>query len=51
VEYSTEEPLFQVSTKNGISSQELKWKPKYAKLEEIVSSAWEWHRKHPNGYK
>jgi UDP-glucose 4-epimerase len=30
--------------------QELKWKPKYPDLESIVRSAWEWHRKHPNGY-
>src|SRR4051812_16799446 len=29
---------------------ELGWKPKYPKLEQIVSTAWEWHRKHPNGY-
>jgi UDP-glucose 4-epimerase len=29
---------------------ELGWKPRYPKLEDIVSSAWEWHRAHPNGY-
>ncbi|MGV3773824.1 MAG: UDP-glucose 4-epimerase GalE [Verrucomicrobiales bacterium] len=29
---------------------ELGWKPKYPKLEDIVSTAWEWHKKHPNGY-
>jgi UDP-glucose 4-epimerase len=29
---------------------ELGWKPKYAKLEDIVSTAWEWHKAHPNGY-
>ncbi len=29
---------------------ELGWKPKYPKLEDIVSSAWEWHKAHPNGY-
>jgi UDP-glucose 4-epimerase len=29
---------------------ELGWKPQHADLENIISSAWEWHRKHPNGY-
>ncbi|HOB31826.1 MAG TPA: UDP-glucose 4-epimerase GalE [Verrucomicrobiota bacterium] len=29
---------------------ELGWKPRYPKLEDIISTAWEWHRKHPNGY-
>ena len=30
--------------------QELGWKPKYPKLEDIVATAWAWHQKHPNGY-
>jgi len=30
--------------------KELGWKPKYATLESIVETAWEWHRAHPNGY-
>ncbi len=30
--------------------RELGWQPKYASLEAIVSSAWEWHRRHPQGY-
>jgi UDP-glucose 4-epimerase len=29
---------------------ELGWSPRYADLESIVKSAWEWHRAHPNGY-
>src|SRR4026209_1677829 len=29
---------------------ELGWKPKYPRLEQIVSTVWEWHRKHPKGY-
>jgi UDP-glucose 4-epimerase len=29
---------------------ELGWKPKFPKLEDIVRTAWEWHRKHPQGY-
>lgn len=28
----------------------LKWKPKYDKLEQIIESAWNWHKKNPNGY-
>ncbi|HMD97567.1 MAG TPA: UDP-glucose 4-epimerase GalE [Terriglobia bacterium] len=30
--------------------RELGWKPKRAELRSIVSSAWEWHRRHPSGY-
>ncbi len=29
---------------------ELGWAPKYDDLREILASAWEWHRTHPNGY-
>ncbi len=29
---------------------ELGWTPKYPKLEDIVVTAWEWHRRHPHGY-
>ena len=30
--------------------RELGWKPKYPRLEEIVASAWHWHKRNPNGY-
>lgn len=30
--------------------RELGWTPSRDKLEDIVSSSWEWHRAHPNGY-
>jgi UDP-glucose 4-epimerase len=30
--------------------RELGWKPKYPKLESIVTTAWTWHREHPTGY-
>jgi UDP-glucose 4-epimerase len=30
--------------------RELGWRPRFATLREIVASAWEWHRRHPNGY-
>ena len=29
----------------------LGWKPEHADLEEIIESAWNWHKSHPNGYK
>jgi UDP-glucose 4-epimerase len=29
---------------------ELGWKPKYNTLEQIISTAWQWHTQHPNGY-
>jgi UDP-glucose 4-epimerase len=29
---------------------ELNWKPKLASLDDIVGTAWEWHRTHPHGY-
>ncbi len=28
----------------------LGWDPKYADLETIISTAWAWHKNHPNGY-
>lgn len=30
--------------------RELGWEPQHPSLEEIISSAWEWHRTHPHGY-
>jgi UDP-glucose 4-epimerase len=29
----------------------LGWKPEHADLEEIIASAWKWHKTHPHGYK
>jgi UDP-glucose 4-epimerase len=29
---------------------ELRWSPKHSDLDDIVRSAWEWHRAYPNGY-
>ncbi len=28
----------------------LGWKPEHDSLEEIIQSAWKWHKSHPNGY-
>ncbi|MCI0538430.1 MAG: UDP-glucose 4-epimerase GalE, partial [Verrucomicrobiales bacterium] len=30
--------------------QELGWKPRFPKIEEIITSAWRWHQRHPCGY-
>jgi UDP-glucose 4-epimerase len=29
---------------------ELGWKPQYPRLEQIVETAWRWHKAHPQGY-
>lgn len=29
---------------------ELGWKPRFPKLDDIVTTAWNWHKIHPNGY-
>ena len=29
---------------------ELGWAPRYAELEQVIASAWEWHRRHPHGF-
>ena len=28
----------------------LGWKPEHAELEEIIATAWKWHKNHPHGY-
>ncbi len=38
-----------VASSHKITS-ELGWRPKYARLQPIIESAWAWHQKHPNGY-
>jgi UDP-glucose 4-epimerase len=30
--------------------KELKWRPKYPELDQIVSTAWDWMQKYPHGY-
>lgn len=43
------DPAILVASSDRIRN-ELGWKPKYSSLEDIIGSAWEWHRTHPNGY-
>lgn len=35
----------------GRAADLLGWRPQHSKLEEILESAWRWHRMHPNGYR
>jgi UDP-glucose 4-epimerase len=35
---------------SGKIRRELGWVPQHPELREIIGSAWEWHRTHPNGY-
>jgi UDP-glucose 4-epimerase len=30
--------------------KELGWQPHYPELEQIIATAWQWHRTHPDGY-
>ncbi len=30
--------------------EKLGWKPRYDKLEDILTTAWDWHKRHPLGY-
>lgn len=32
------------------AKEELGWEPKFPNIEDIVASAWEWHKSNPNGY-
>ena len=44
------DPAVLVASSDKIQ-KELKWKPRYVQLQTIVQTAWEWHQKHPSGYK
>jgi UDP-glucose 4-epimerase len=43
------DPAILVAASNKVR-EALGWRPQYTHLEDIVRSAWEWHRRHPNGY-
>jgi UDP-glucose 4-epimerase len=30
---------------------DLGWTPQYGELEPIIRTAWDWHRRHPDGYR
>ncbi len=35
---------------SGRARHELGWTPRYETIDEVVATAWEWHRLHPSGY-
>jgi len=43
------DPAVLIASSTKISRQ-LGWQPRYPDLRAIISSAWDWHRKHPHGY-
>ena len=43
------DPAILVASSESIRT-ELGWQPEFPSLQDIVGSAWEWHRRHPNGY-
>ena len=36
---------------SDLAKRELGWEPEFGDLETIVSDAWEWHMRHPEGYR
>jgi UDP-glucose 4-epimerase len=40
----------QLVAANDKARRELGWTPAHSDLREIVQSAWDWHRRHPQGY-
>ena len=43
------DPAVLVASSEKIT-KELGWTPKYTSLEEIIESAWMWHKNHPKGF-
>lgn len=43
------DPPILVASSERIRSR-LGWKPEYTGLDPIIETAWQWHRRHPNGY-
>jgi UDP-glucose 4-epimerase len=43
------DPAVLIASSNLIE-QQLGWSPQFQDLETIISSAWDWLKKHPNGY-
>ena len=43
------DPATLIASSNAVRN-ELGWTPNHPDLESIITSAWKWHQKHPNGY-
>ena len=35
---------------SDLAKNELGWEPEFTNIDDIIKTAWEWHKKHPNGY-
>jgi UDP-glucose 4-epimerase len=44
------DPAILIASSEAIRA-ELGWEPRYSDLDQIVGSAWEWHRRRPDGYR
>ena len=44
------DPAILVASSDKIK-KELNWKPEFSDIYTIIETAWNWHKKHPNGYK
>jgi len=45
-----ESNIFNLGNGVGFTVKILGWNPKFDDLETIITTAWKWHRNHPNGY-
>lgn len=36
---------------SSLARKNLHWQPKYQKIEDIIESAWKWHKNNPDGYR
>jgi UDP-glucose 4-epimerase len=43
------DPAILIATPEKIV-RELAWSPRFLRIEQIVETAWQWHRRHPQGY-
>jgi UDP-glucose 4-epimerase len=43
------DPAILIASSDKIK-RELGWQPRYNSLNDIIATAWDWHRSHPNGY-
>jgi len=43
------DPAALVASSEAIQ-RELGWRPQYPELDAIIETAWDWHRRHPDGY-
>lgn len=40
-----------LTASSSLAASELGWQPEFIDLEGIIADAWQWHKKHPHGYR